>query len=144
MMTADELAFRILDRDPSLQMVDVRSAAAFSKMTLPGAVNIPAEGMLGKEWRDVLAQSRKKKVFFADNEEQGGRAATLAEMLGYENVAALKGGLGEFTKTILRVHLPERELTRDERDTYAFRLKAAPQLPRLLKSRARPNPSRNG
>lgn len=139
MMTTDELTFRILDHDPSLQMVDVRDAAAFAKMTLPGAVNIPTDAMFGREWRDVLGQPGKK-VFFADNEEQGVRAATLARLLGYENVVALKGGLGEFTKTILRVHLPERELTRGERDTYRFRLKAAPQIAALIKEQGAPKP----
>lgn len=140
MMTADELAFRILDRDPSLLMIDVRSAAEFSEMTLPGAVNIPIESMFGKEWRDVLGQWRKKKVFFADSEEQSVRAAMLARLLGYENIAALQGGLREFKRTILNARLPQRALSREERDTYRFRLKAAPQIVALIKAQGAPQP----
>ena len=138
LMTADELAFRILDRDPSLQSIDVRDASEFLKMSLPGAVNIPVESMFGKEWQDVLVQSRKKKVFFANNEDDAVKAATLAKVLGYENVRVLQGGLAEFTQTILDAQLPLHELTRGEEDTYKFRLKAAPQLATLIQERDQP------
>lgn len=102
------------------------------------AVNIPVEEMFGKAWRQVLAQSRKRKVFFGTDLAEGVRAATLATLLGYKNVAALNGGLAGFTQTILNAKLPERELTRDEEDTYRFRLKAAPQIAALIKERDTP------
>ncbi len=138
LMTADELAFRILDRDPSLQIIDVRDAVEFSKMSLPGAVNISLQSMFGKEWRGLLAQPRKKKVFFANNEADAVRAATLAGVLGYKNVRVLQGGFEGFTQTILNAELPLRELTRGEADTYRFRLKASPQLATLIRERDQP------
>ncbi len=59
----------------------------------------------------------------------------LAELLGYDNCVVLKGGLEEFRKIILNVQLPQRELTRDEQDTYQFRLKAASPIAALIKER---------
>lgn len=126
----------------SLQLIDVRDPAAYAKTGLPAAINIPAADMFGREWHDVLGAPRKKKVFFAEDEQQAVTAATLANLLRYENVAVLQGGLEEFTTTILNVRAPERELTRAERDTYRFRLKAAPRIATLIKERGRVKPVR--
>ena len=139
-MTADELAFRILDRDPSLLLIDARAAEAFAKSSLPSAINIRANEMFGRRWNDVLGQKRKKKVFFADDETQAIIAATLAELLGHQNVAVLQGGLTAFADTILNAKQPNRELTRAEADTFRFRLKAAPQIAAMIKARGRVQP----
>jgi rhodanese-related sulfurtransferase len=141
-MTADELAFRILDQDPSLQLIDVRDPDAFAKTSLPAAVNIPAADIFGRQWHDVLGAPRQKKVFFAEDEPRAVTAATLANLLGSENVAVLQGGLEEFNTTILNVRAPEGELTRAEQDTYRFRLKAAPRIATLIKERGRLKPVR--
>ncbi|MBW2713982.1 MAG: rhodanese-like domain-containing protein [Deltaproteobacteria bacterium] len=137
-MTADELAFRILDSDPSLQSIDVRGTEEFSEMSLPGAVNIPMQSLFGKEWRDVLAQSGTKKVFFADNENDAVKAATLAEVLGYKEIEVLEGGLSVFRTTILDAQLPQYQLASGDEDTYRFRLKASSQLTALIEARDEP------
>jgi hypothetical protein len=76
-MTSDELAFRLLDHDWKIEIIDVRDAASYAKLTLPGAVNIPLEEMFGKQWRDVLTND-KIKVFIADDETLERKAAALA------------------------------------------------------------------
>jgi rhodanese-related sulfurtransferase len=127
-MTADELAFRIVDADPARRIIDVQDLAPAPetrRMRLPGAVNIPHEERMGKAARDLLPR-RTRKVLVADTEAEGVRGARLAHLLGYENVAVLEGGLEEFTRTVLNAQLPKRELTREEQDVYHFRLQAAP------------------
>lgn len=135
-MTPDELAFRILDHDPLLQIIDVRDSSRFAAMTLPGAVNVTVDGMFGKQWRDVLGQDRKKKVFFADDEALGRKTATLARRLGYENVRFLGGGLEQFNRTIMNVQKPAGDLTADQRDAYRFRVEASERIALLIKEQA--------
>jgi rhodanese-related sulfurtransferase len=142
MMTADEMAFRILDRDPLLRPIDVRGASEYAQMSLPSAVNIQVETMFGKEWRDLLGQRNTVKIFFAEDDSSAVRAAALAGLLGYQNVAVLQGGLGEFRKTILNATPPNRELSESERDTYQFRAKAAPRITAMISQRDAAKPVR--
>ena len=140
-MSSDELAFRILDKDPNLLLIDVREPEAVQTDGLPGALNIRVDDLFGKTWEDVLGNTWKKKVFFADDEQEAVIAAGVAELLGYENVAVLQGGLEEFALTVLNPQPPQGgpdgQLTRNQQDTYRFRLKAAPLLQTLIAERGR-------
>jgi 3-mercaptopyruvate sulfurtransferase SseA len=81
-----------------------------------------------------------QRVFFANTEADAVRAAALARLLGYDDVAALKGGLDGFESTILNASTPARQLSPQERDTYQFRLRAAPQIAALIRARGAVKP----
>jgi Rhodanese-related sulfurtransferase len=132
-MTSDELAFRIIDEDPRLQLVDVRSEKEFNMLTLPKAVNILAENMFGKDNAILLSDKWKKKVYFSDDETQAKKAAALASLLGFENNYVLKGGLNEFKNSIINFKRPDVINTRAEADEYRFREKASLLVPELIK-----------
>jgi rhodanese-related sulfurtransferase len=102
-MSADELAFRMVDSEPNVQVVDVRTPEEFAGMALPGSRNIQMREFFGKEWQGLFAQRhvKKVKVVVADDENAERAACLLLENLGYENVAALEGGLPQFQRTIL-------------------------------------------
>ena len=134
-ISADELAFAIVDGDARLLPVDVRDAAEFAKTSLPGAVNIQPASMLGKEWRETLGHSEKRKIFFAQDEAAAVRAATLAVRLGYKNVAALAGGLQDFEQTVLRAPAPTETGSETEQATARFRPRAAGEIATLIKQR---------
>ena len=134
-ISSDELAFHLMDRDPRVLPIDIRDAAAFAKMSLPDAINIQPAAMLGKEWRDALGQDFKQKVFFAADEAAAVRAASLAAILGYQNIAVLKGGLDEFSRTILQAPQPAEGLPRTADATARFRARAASEIARLIKQR---------
>lgn len=134
-MTSDELAFRVLDHDPELQIIDVRDAAAFGKMTLPGAINIAQQEMFGKQWRDIL-DSKKVKVIIAESEAKERKAAVLAGELGYRNIRTLRGGLNEFRKTIINASAPQGIVSADQYDAFRFRAKAGPQILGMIKQQA--------
>jgi len=132
-MSADELAFRILDHDPLLQIIDVRDSASYAKMTLPGALNIPPGDMLGKRWRDELSQDRKKKIVIADDVALERKAAALGSALGYSNFAYLAGGLDAFRKTILEAPTPVPGGGAAQQDAFRFRSQAGAQISALIK-----------
>lgn len=108
-MSPDELAFRIVDRDRRLRVVDLRDEAARSARPLPGAIAVPADDVLGREWRDVFARRMVQKVVVAPTEEEARTAAHLLVESGFENLAFLAGGFPSFESTILVPGAPAGE-----------------------------------
>jgi rhodanese-related sulfurtransferase len=143
-MDADELAFRLLDRDPRLLVVDVREEGAYKRMPLPASVNIPLMELPGRQWAPVLGRRRAIRVFVDENGDTARRAALLAERLGYDDVRVLRGGLDELRHTILDAVPSGAPRTAAEVDARRFRAQARAELPRLiaeakgLSSRPRP------
>jgi len=133
LMTSDELAFRIIDEDPKLQLIDVRSEKEFASFSLPHAVNIPPQDLFGKQNLQVLDNQLKKKVFYSNNEADAKRAAVLSSLLGYKNNYVLKGGLTEFNNLIINYKKPAVLNTKAEIDTDRFREKAQLLIPEIIK-----------
>jgi uncharacterized protein len=134
-MTADELAFRIVDRDPTLLIIDVRTAERFTHDGLPGALNLTVADLFGRIAPPALSRSHRRGVFVADSEREALAAATLARLLGFDNVAVLAGGLGGFKATILDAASAPAAVENDA-DIRAFRVDAARQITALARARA--------
>jgi hypothetical protein len=100
-MTPDELAFRILDRDRRLRVVDLRDEAARKTLPLPGTLAVPAAELLGREWRGSFAPRMVQKVVVAGTQAEAKAAAYLLVETGFENVAFLEGGFPAFERTVL-------------------------------------------
>ncbi len=100
-MTPDELAFRIIDHDPKLSIIDVRPQTEFAKMLLPGSTNIELKQLFQKEYSELLGNRHKRKVIVAGTENEERIAAAMAERLGYENFSVLCGGLPNLVQTVI-------------------------------------------
>ncbi len=131
-MSVDELAFRLLDKDKKLQIIDLRTAKEFGKFSLPGSTNMTFDELFGKDAHKVLALNYKKTVFVANSEAEEKKAAFIVSELGYRNFAILEGGLTAFKKDILDYKSDKEPLTRQEKDTHKFRTRAAKELPALI------------
>ncbi len=131
-ITADEVAFRIMDQDPKLVLIDVRDEKSFAKYALPYAVNIQTKNMFGKEWTDLLGNKNTLKIFYSYKEDEASKAAAIASEMGYTNIAILDGGLERFIKTIIDFKKPEKANSRQEIDTDRFREKASLIMPELI------------
>ncbi|MCX6136829.1 MAG: YeeE/YedE thiosulfate transporter family protein, partial [Ignavibacteriales bacterium] len=132
-IVTDELAFRLLDHDRSLLLVDVRHPERFKEIALPGALNIQIEQLFSKDTRDILSESRRHYVFIGENEAEGKRAAILARNLGYENIMILKGGMKEFSATLLTPEKAGVASTKLEKDAVRFRTGAGPAIAQMIK-----------
>ena len=132
MMDVDELAFRIVDREPNIRIIDLRSAAAFTSSALPGADNVTLRDLFGKDWVPILSRRHVKKVLVSDDEAQERTAYLLLRELGYENLAVLQGGFGAFERTILAPGPFIPTGSRWDGDVKAFREKAREDILKLI------------
>ena len=100
-MLVDELAFRIVDKESNIFIVDIRTPDEYAKLALPGSRNISMLEFFGKDWVANLAPRHIEKVLVAEDETKARSACLLLQDLGYQNVAALEGGFPQFKQTIL-------------------------------------------
>lgn len=100
-MTPDELAFRLVDRDPRLRVFDLRDDPARTSHPMPGATPVPTAAILEKQWRAEFNLRHVKKVLVAATESEALVAAYLLGEAGNENLAILAGGYDAFERTIL-------------------------------------------
>jgi rhodanese-related sulfurtransferase len=131
-MAADELAFRIVDQEPQTRVLDLRSAAAFSALALPGSVNVTQKDLFNREIGNSIAQRRIKKVIVAEDEAQERQAGLLLQALGYENCAILKGGFLAFDRAFLHPVPFVPEGNRWDADVRKFRIEAQAKLVQLI------------
>lgn len=131
-MSVDELAFRIVDREPRLLVVDVRGPAGATTLSLPGALHVAVDDLFSREWRAALGPRHVRKVVVGASEEQERTAAALLDELGYENLAILEGGFGGFERTILAgaPYVPSGQ--RWDADVARFRASARPAILQIL------------
>ncbi len=130
-MSSDELAYRIIDKESSVQVVDIRMPEQFATLALPGSVNMQVKDLFGKELTPILSDRRVVKVVIGQNDKESQTAALLLKELGYENVAMLQGGLENFQKTILTPKL-EATGSRWDTDVNTFRANASATISKMI------------
>jgi uncharacterized protein len=132
MMDVDELAFRIVDREPNTRIIDLRSTDAFATRSLPGSDNIALRDLFSKDWVPILSRRHLKKVLIADDEAQERIAYLLLRELGYDNLTVLQGGFGAFDRTILSASPFIPTGSRWDADVKTFREKAHEDILKLI------------
>lgn len=100
-MDTRELAFRILDKDESIQLIDLRTPKEYSVNGLPQSINIPYEDLTNNTWKELFDNPATNKIIIADTEIREMQALQILQSLGYENFAILKGGFNTFVSGIL-------------------------------------------
>jgi len=133
-MTADEFAFRIIDEDKKMMIIDLRTKELYSQMNFPNSINLNMENLFGKDGAKTFSGKNTDYVFIADTEELEIKAAFIATELGYEKVFILSEGLNGFRDKIINFRMPEKIFTRQDADTYRFREKAGKLIPEILKA----------
>jgi rhodanese-related sulfurtransferase len=133
MMDADELAFRLLDNDKTIQILDFRTKEEYNLLSLPKSSNWTTENIFGKDIHKKLATKRMKNIIITNDESESKKLAYIANELGYKDIYVLKGGMTEFKNDILNFKRPETE-TRQMTATYDFREKASKKLPELIEA----------
>jgi len=120
-ITPDELADWIINKDPAIQLIDIRTPKEYDEFHLDNAINIPLNQLLNKEWVDFLDQGIKMNIFYSNGSTFSHDAWMIARQLGYENNYVLQGGLNYWTETILNPASPSQINADDEIAKYNFR-----------------------
>jgi len=117
----DLIADYIVQKDPSIQLIDVRPNDEFESYHLPGALNIPLADILSDEWEAYLNQDVVTNVFYSNGTVAANQAWLICTQRGFMNNYVLQGGLNYWAETILNPQKPEQTAPNDEFARYDFR-----------------------
>jgi rhodanese-related sulfurtransferase len=131
-MAIDEFAFRVINEDPSLQILDFRQPDKFAEMHLPRSTSFTIENLFEKEPNKVLTVRHRTNVIVADDEWTERKVGVMATELGYRGLRILRGGFTGFKAGILDFVPPGPPRTQEEQQTYRFRARARHLLPILM------------
>jgi molybdopterin/thiamine biosynthesis adenylyltransferase/rhodanese-related sulfurtransferase len=99
-------------------LVDVREQHEFEAAHLPGAVHVP-RGYLESRIEGAVADRSKRVVLYCATGQRSALAAhTLKELLGYEDVASMRGGITLWKDRGYDVEVP-RALSPEQRERYS-------------------------
>jgi len=107
MMDSDEVANLIITKDPSLQLIDVRTSEEYAKFHLPGAINIPLAEILDEQWEAYVNQATRKNVFYSNGSIRADQAWIICRRGGYIKNYILVGGLNNWMRTVISPEIPE-------------------------------------
>ncbi len=123
--TTDDVAKAIINKDPSLLLIDVRSPEEYKKYTLPGAINIPVDSLLLDKYRNYVDQDVYNVVLFSNGTELAEKAWVMCTGLGYDHLYVMRGGLNRWFTTIFMPPKPKDEAHQSAFELYNFRKAAA-------------------
>jgi rhodanese-related sulfurtransferase len=102
-------------------LIDVRESGEWDAGHLPGAKHVP-RGYLESRIEGVVSdRDRRIVVYCASGQRSALAANTLQELLGYENVASMTGGITLWKDRGYDVEVP-KSLTGDQRERYSRHL----------------------
>ena len=127
-VSPDVVADMLVQKDPSLRLIDVRTPEEFDAYHMEGAVNIPLSSLLSDEYTDILNQEAYMNVFYSNGSVYANQAWMLTRQLGYENNFVLEGGLNYWFGNILSPQAPSQTSPNEEFAKYDFRKSAAAAL----------------
>jgi len=124
----DAVADLLVQKNPSLRLIDVRTPEEFDAFSLPGALNIPLSNLLADEYTDILNQDAYVNVFYSNGSVYANQAWMITRQLGYDNNFVLEGGLNYWFGNILSPEAPSETSPNEEFAKYDFRKSAAAAL----------------
>lgn len=127
-ISPETVADMLINKDPSLQLIDVRGKDEFEKFSLPGSVNVPLADLLSDEYTDILNQEVRMNVFYSNSTLNANEAWMITRQLGYGNNYVLEGGLNYWFETIMNPQKPSLSSSEEESAKYDFRNSAGQAL----------------
>ena len=124
-ISADELADKMINLDPSFILVDIRNEEQFADYSLPGSINIPLEKIFAADNLEYLDQDQFDIVFISNDHFLADQAWFLCEQAGFENLHVLEGGMNNWFETIINPKMPDESMPESEFELYATRKAAS-------------------
>lgn len=124
----DEVADMLINKDTSIQLIDIRSGEEYQKFHLPGAYNIPMSDLLKEDYRYIIDQDLKLNIFYSNGSVKSNEAYIITRQLGYQNNYVLEGGLNYWATVIMNPEKPGYISPNEEIARYDFRIGAGMAL----------------
>ncbi|MGL1888857.1 MAG: rhodanese-like domain-containing protein [Reichenbachiella sp.] len=104
--SADQLSDLLINHDPEILIIDVRSKGDYEKASIPNSINIPMDSLFTDNWIGYIDQTLKKNVFYADNDDVTAKVWLETRMKGFGNNYMLEGGYDSWNANILNPEPP--------------------------------------
>jgi rhodanese-related sulfurtransferase len=124
-LSVDQVARYIVNEEPGIILIDLRSPEEYLKFTIPGAVNIPWPELPSKDPSLYLGTEGSKNIFFSNGDLNPNYAVVYAAGLGYGNCFAMKGGMNEWIRTVMNTKFTGGKISARENAVFEARTRAA-------------------
>jgi rhodanese-related sulfurtransferase len=124
-INTDQVADRLINSDPSILLIDVRSAEEFNKGSLPGAINIPLSEILEAQSLELFERKAYDKVLFSNGDVLADQAWVLLSGKLMDRIFIMDGGLNYWIKTIVNPQKPGDESPVEDFELYNTRVAAS-------------------
>lgn len=123
--SVDQVARFVVTEDSTIQLIDVRSHEAFRKNTIPGSVNVTYGDFIRNDPDKYLNNRNIKSIFISDNDYESSLAMAYSKGLGYSNTYIMKGGLKEWTSTVMGSKFTGERISVRDNALFEIRYRAA-------------------
>jgi rhodanese-related sulfurtransferase len=120
-MSTDQVAKLIIQKNPTLELIDVRSAREYAAFSLPNAINIPLDSLASSSSLQYFGIPGTKVVLFANDDILSDQAWVLLRRQGFKGTYVMKGGLNLWMNTIIRPQAPAETAPATAIEQYHFR-----------------------
>jgi len=126
-LTVDQVTHRIIENDPTLLLIDLRTADQYKTFALPGSLNITTDSLLSQANLELFSQPGKDKVLYANADLTSEKAWLLCTRFSLNRIYIMKGGMNEWYNTIVKEKSVTGTPSSADLDLLSFR-KAARQF----------------
>lgn len=123
-ISVDQVARLIVNEDPDLQIIDLRSPEEFIKFSIPGSVNIPWTELTARDPSSYLGTGKIRNVFYSNGDLNSNYAVVFTGGLGYYNCSSMKGGMNEWIRTIMNTKFTGETISANENALFEARSRA--------------------
>lgn len=120
-LSVDQVTHRIIENDPTLLLIDLRPAAQFKKFALPGSINLSPDSLLSKSTLELFKQPGKDKVLYDESDLISKKAWLICSNYSVSRMYLMKGGMDEWSNTILKEQIPSVTASTTDLDLISFR-----------------------
>jgi 3-mercaptopyruvate sulfurtransferase SseA len=123
-LSPDEVADRLINQDPALVLIDLRSEEEYNAFSLPAALNFPLEKVFEPETQELLDRDELDFVFYSNDHIKAEQAWLLNRRKLHKNIYILEGGLNQWIQDIIRPEEPDELAPAEVHAQYQLRLAA--------------------
>lgn len=120
-VSTDQVAKMIIQKDPSLEIIDVRSEEEFNKFSLPNAISVPLDSILRSNNLSYFGIPGVNVVLISNDDIAADQAWVIIKRLGYQSAYVMKGGLNTWIETIIQPQEPAASAPEKDFEQYTFR-----------------------